>query len=210
MKTLVNPVIFRHMTSELSFWEKHRLELRNEGKTEMVGFAAWLAVVCVAALWLIPQIDRAVLAIMSATFGAGFLYSAIALSKDESRRSKIWRQLREKVTAMEHVFKLGNTSNERDDELVGAIRRYLINFAKPVISFQNPVVGLRKLVEAMETNDPRRSFQVMRLQEYEKDIENGKNVMNTALDYAKACLGDRIDNGHGLAMFFRQAEVELK
>jgi hypothetical protein len=213
MKTLViNSTIFRHMTNELPFWEKSRLELHNQGKGELIGAAAWLMVLGMVLLWFIPLQDKVPLAIMSGTFGPVLLWGAIRITLDEGRRAKKFQDIRRRVRIMEEALKLGDTSQQRDSEVIGAIRRWLVEFAKPIVVFQGLVKGLGDLIGGLDKNDPTLGFHALRLEEFQKDTdpEKAKALMGRALDYSKECFGDRIDSGWGLGQFFRQAEAELK
>lgn len=189
------------MLKKLAFSEAHGLWILNQGKREWNGLIAWAALVVVTLLWFIPQQHNRIPLPILAGFGPFFFGIAIKLSIDEIRRVKTLRQFKEKVRVMESVFELGDTSGQRDDEVVGAIRRHLINSASAILSCENEAEELGK--RCVNESSTQRELLIGRIKALGWEAKSKRRIMSEALDLAKECFGDRIDSGHGLASFFR-------
>ncbi len=213
MKTLVNTSILRHMTKNLPFVDQYALEhVYNQGKSEITWVVAWLISAATLSLTVIPLgQDHVPAMIMGILFGIPILWASVMITHQTDRRTTLFRDLRGKIQRSEKALNLGDTSTQRDDEIVGQIRRALVELTKPVVIIDARLTELngflkdKKVESYVEQLDCR-----LTLEKSSKAAADLKGQLGTFLDRAKDCLGDRIDNGHGLAQFFRQAEAELK
>jgi hypothetical protein len=213
MKTLVNTSILRYMTRNLSFVDQYALEhVYNQGRSEVTWIFSMLFSVAILSLTIIPFGQYHVPAvIVGIVFGLPMICISVRIAMDTDRRTTMFRGLRNKVYRLEKALNLGDTSTQRDDEIVGKVRRALVEFTKPIVVIHARIKELDEFLKSRQgASCAERLDYNLSIKEFDKSVTELKGQLGTFLDRAKECLGDMIDNGHGFTQFFRQAEAELK
>lgn len=183
-KPLVHPMIVRHMTEDMPFCDAYAMQKMNIGEfhnqwISPIGVMAGLLMVAFACYKPIFPVVW-----MTCVFAPVLLWNSVKLMFQYNRLYALWDSLTDSVQGMEQVFKLGDTSHEPDGKVVGHIRGVIAETARTHLFLERELFFCDTLIEI------------------------SRKHLGDLLDVAKACWGNRIDDGHGLEKFFRLAKEQ--
>jgi len=182
-KTVVSVDIVRQMTDELPFIEQYQLEELNCGKKFWAGIVSALFAVAIClmigVLWF--KTDSLFLTIFLGLVTIPIsTICAIKINLKERFLKRTFTEIVIKVRKFEGVFKLGDTSGDRKDIIVGKVRRNLIEECKRLIEWNT-----------------------------DKEKIGFVRILSGKLDLAKECLGSILDDNRGFDRFWKLAWKEI-